>query len=95
MRLLRAFALGLILTSMGVLGSISIAYKLFGRTKCECGKIGGVGTHVGDNTSFIQGLRHTHGHADREMQFPGSFLLKSGSGERRRRMTYGWFLVHR
>ena len=61
------------------------------RIETEVGKIHRVGTHIGDQTRFIELLRHTHGRAHRKTNFTCCFLLQGRRGERRCRTAFRGF----
>ena len=91
---LRALAVGLELSGVGVLLSESFDDELPGGPEGQGGKIGGVGTHIGDETLFVKALGHPHGLAYREAKFARGFLLKGGGGEGRRREAGTPGLLH-
>ncbi|SVK47897.1 Uncharacterised protein [Acinetobacter baumannii] len=55
-------------------------------------QVGGVGTHIGDVTGFIQPLRHHHGFLHAEAQAGAGGLLQRGGNERRARLAAGRFV---
>ena len=80
-RFLCTAALGGVLTALVVVVAIVLLHLLGDSAEGEGGKVHRVGTHVGDATSLVERLRHTHGLRNREAQFAGRFLLEGGSGE--------------
>ena len=82
MGLLGPLGLGPVLAGMGILLTELVDDELLRRVEGEGGEVRGVGTHVGDQTALVQGLRHPHRRPDREVKLPGSLLLKGGRRER-------------
>ena len=54
-------------------------------TQCQVAQVDRVGTHVGNETFFVQALSQSHRLLDREAELAGGFLLQGAGGERRRR----------
>ena len=48
----------------------------------EFGEVGGVRTHVGDESLFVELLCHAHRGADAETELAAGLLLERGCGER-------------
>ena len=84
---LGALAVGLVLADLGILLAVVLSDELLGRIDSQAGEVGRVGTHVGDQTAFIQLLGDVHGRADREVQLAGGLLLEGGRRERGGRET--------
>ena len=80
-RFLCTARLGGVLTALVVVVAIVLLHLLGDSAESEGGEVHRVGTHVGDATSLVKRLRHTHGLRNREAQFAGCFLLEGGSGE--------------
>ena len=51
----------------------------------QAGEVGGISTHIRDETPLVKALRHSHCGAYGEAKLAGSLLLKRGGGERCRR----------
>ena len=67
------------------LTEINEGYELLRRIQGQGGEVRGVGTHVGDQTPFIERLCDAHGGSYGEVELPGCLLLEGGGGERRGR----------
>ena len=92
--LLGAFGLGAVLARVGIGFSEILQDELLGRPKGQAGQVGGVGSHVSDETALIERLRHPHGGGNREMELPGGFLLEGGRGEGGGGNAHAFFLFH-
>ena len=79
---------------MEVILAVGVKDVLLCSANCQGRKIGGVRSHVGDKTPFIEGLGHTHCCGNRETEFSAGFLLKGGGGERRCGITLPFLLVY-
>ena len=83
--LLRALAGGMVLASAMIVVSILRKDFLLCGGDCQSAEVHRVGTHIGDMTGFVQGLRQTHGLRDRELEFSRCLLLKGTGSEGRSR----------
>ena len=83
MSLLRTPGAGLVLPGVGVFLPEVLDDEFLGGAQGQGRQRHGVGTHVGDQTALIQGLRHAHRRADGEVQHAGGLLLERGGREGR------------
>ena len=95
MGLLGSLGLGPVLAGVGILLAELVDDELLRGAEGEGGEVRRVGTHVGDQTALVEGLRHPHRRPDREMKFPGSLLLEGGRRERGGRDPGALLLFHR
>ena len=81
---LRVLHLAVVLAGAGVkiLLPKELLHLLAGRIQAGHRQRGGVGTHVGDVSVFVEALRDTHGAVGGEMQLIGSILLQRRRHER-------------
>ena len=93
--LLGSLAAGVVLAGVAVLLTEIIEDEFLCGAECQGRQVGGIGSHVGDETFLIEALCQTHGGADRKMEFAGRFLLKSRSSERRSGIARAFRLVDR
>ena len=89
---LRPLGLGPVLARVGIFLAEIVEDELLRRVQGQGGEVRRVGTHVGDQTPFIERLRDAHRGAHGEVELPGSLLLEGGRGERRGREP-GSFLL--
>ena len=82
---LRPLGLGPVLARVGILLAEIVEDELLRRIQGQGGEVRGVGTHVGDQTPFIERLSDAHGGSYGEVELPGCLLLEGGGGERRGR----------
>ena len=89
MRLLSALILTLVDTRF--FREVFLGVELHNRIACAVNrllrKIRAVGTHVGDETCFVELLGHSHGVFGREIELARGFLLQGRRGERRLRLA--------
>ena len=86
--LLRALTAGVILAYLQIFRTYIFGDFVAYCAKCQAREIERVGTHVGDVSGLIEGLRHTHGLCHRETELPCGLLLQCGSGEWRCRRLF-------
>ena len=91
---LRALGVGGVLPGTGVFRTEVVADESFCSASCQRRKVGGVRTHVGDETPFVQGLCQPHGGAYGQMQFARSLLLQGRGGKRSCRNPDSVFLLY-
>ena len=91
--LLRTFGMGLELARVGILRAEVVQDELLGGAERQRGQVGGVRTHVGDQTALVEGLGEAHRQADRETELARCLLLQGGRGEWRRGVADGVLLL--
>ena len=82
--LLGAFRAGLVLADPGILLAPLSDDEFLGGADREAAEVGGVGSHISDETAFIQLLGDAHRCIDGEVKFARGLLLKGGGGKRSR-----------
>ena len=85
--LLGPFRLGVVVPYLGILRAEQLDDLFFRGVQGEGREVHRVGTHVGDQTGFVEPLGDGHRLADGETELAAGFLLQGGRGERRRRGT--------
>ncbi|MPM89012.1 hypothetical protein SDC9_136120 [bioreactor metagenome] len=95
MCLLSSLTFGGELTGFGILFAVQFCNRLFCSTNCHFGEVYGVGTHISDETGFVEVLCRAHGLAQRKTQFAGCLLLQGGGCEGGRRSPLALFLFYR
>ena len=68
MSLLGPLGLGLVVAGLGVFCSIFLCDIFLCGVERKTGEIGGVGTHVGDESALVESLRNAHRGAHRQME---------------------------
>ena len=94
MSLLGALGMRLVLARAGILSAEIVDYVALGRAHGKSRKIGGVGTHVSDETPLVKRLGKAHGGAHGQVKLAGGLLLEGRCGERRRGDLEALFAFH-
>ena len=87
MSLLRTLGGSVILADLAVFLTPELDNLLLAGVDAKTRQVHGVGTHIGNQSVFIEMLCNHHRLTHREAQFAGCFLLQGGCGEGRGRHT--------